>query len=156
MNPPVELPMSMQRAPSTFCPKASMAPCSLCPPRLTNARLFFTKMSAPCLTFTAALMGYTSSTLTSWANTARKASPRSEKYPRSTSRSSRRTFFGLALRSAFRPKEDEGFASFLDASWAAAAGSSLPEESHCIEATRSQRPWFVSLISQFDTTDLSS
>ena len=156
MNPPVELPMSMQRAPSTFCPKASMAPCSLCPPRLTNARLFFTKISASCLTFTAALMGYTSSTLTSWANTARKASPRSEKYLRSTSRSSRRIFFGLVLRSVFRPKEDEEFASFLDASWAAAARGSLFEEPHCIEAARSQRPESASLISQFDTTNLSS
>ncbi|MFR4804060.1 MAG: hypothetical protein ACLT98_12535 [Eggerthellaceae bacterium] len=64
--------------------------------------------------------------------------------------------FRFGLHSVFRPKEDEEFASFLDASWAAAAGNSLFEEPHCIEAARSQRPESTSLISQFGTTNLSS
>ena len=60
-----ELPMSMQRAPSTFCPKASRSLAASCPPRLTNATACFLRKCRRSRAdlHSAALMGYTSSTI---------------------------------------------------------------------------------------------
>ena len=80
-----------------------MAPLQLMSAAADEARLFY-EISASCLTFTAALMGYVVDPHFPWANTARKASPIGEKYPRSTMLVVQTHLFRFGLRSDFAPK----------------------------------------------------